>query len=206
MDGVILDSEGISDITWDKAAKDFNIKMTTEILNSCRGSNKNDILSNLSKIYGLDFDAESFLAKTGVYFSEIEKTKGIPLMPYAKETLQKLKPHYKIALASSTKGESVRRELSSNAVLDFFEPIISGELVTHSKPNPEIYLLACKKLGFSTKDCIAVEDSFNGIRSAHSAGLFTVMIPDKIAPTPEISALCDKIFPSLKDFSDFLLN
>ena len=50
MDGVILDSESLSDITWDKAAADFNIKMTADILNSCRGSNKNDILTILKNI------------------------------------------------------------------------------------------------------------------------------------------------------------
>ena len=204
MDGVILDSESLSDVTWDKAAADFNIKMTADILNSCRGSNKHDILIKLADIYGKDFDTNGFLARTGVYFDEIKDRDGIPLMPYAEQALSRLKKDYKIALASSTKGPVVRSELAAVNVLHYFESITTGEQVIHSKPNPEIYLMACKSIGLKPEECIAVEDSFNGIRSAKAAGLFTVMIPDKVQPTAEIKALCDKIFANLQDFTDFL--
>ena len=122
MDGVILDSESISDITWDKAAADFNIKMTADILNSCRGSNKNDILTILKNIYGKDFDADGFLARTGVYFDEIKNRDGIPLMPYAEQSLPLLQKKYRIALASSTKGPVVRSELAAVNVLQFLNP------------------------------------------------------------------------------------
>lgn len=205
MDGVIIDSESISDIVWEKAAVDFNIKMTIDILNSCRGSNKHDILIKLTNIYGQDFDANGFLARTGVYFDEIARTKGIPLMPYAQEALSLLKPKYKIALASSTKGDDVRSELSANGLLNFFETLTTGEQVVHSKPDPEIYLMACKSIGLDPKECVAVEDSTNGVKSASAAGLFTVMIPDKIQPTEEIKPLCNKIFPSLKEFTNYFL-
>ena len=205
MDGVILDSESLSDITWDKAAADFNIKMTADILNSCRGSNKNDILTILKNFYGNDFDANGFLARTGVYFDEIKNRDGIPLMPYAAQSLPLLQKKYRIALASSTKGPVVRSELAAVNVLHYFESITTGEQVVHSKPNPEIYLMACKSLGLPPAECIAVEDSFNGVRSAHAAGLFTVMIPDKVQPTEEIKSLYDKIFPDLKAFTDYLL-
>ena len=204
MDGVILDSESLSDITLNKAAADFNIKMTADILNSCRGSNKHDILIKLADIYGKDFDANGFLARTGVYFDEIKDSEGIPLMPYAEQALSRLKKDYKIALASSTKEPVVRSELAAVNVLHYFESITTGEQVIHSKPNPEIYLMACESIGLKPEECIAVEDSFNGIRSAKAAGLFTVMIPDKVQPTAEIKALCDKIFTNLQDFADFL--
>ena len=199
MDGVILDSESISDITWEQTAKEFNVQMTKEILNSCRGSNKNDILSKLSKIYGSDFDSEAFLNRTGVLFSQIETEKGIPLLPYAKEILSYLKPKYKIALASSTKGSTVQRQLQNCGVISFFEERITGEMVTHSKPNPEIYLMACKAIGLKPEECVAVEDSFNGIRSASAAGLCTIMVPDKVQPKKEIEILCWKVLKSLKE-------
>lgn len=199
MDGVILDSESISDITWEQAAKEFNVQMTKEILNSCRGSNKNDILAKLSKIYGSDFDSEAFLNRTGVLFSQIETEKGIPLLPYAKEILSYLKPKYKIALASSTKGSTVQRQLQNCGVISFFEERITGEMVTHSKPNPEIYLMACKAIGLKPEECVAVEDSFNGIRSASAAGLCTIMVPDKVQPKKEIEILCWKVLKSLKE-------
>lgn len=199
MDGVILDSESISDITWDKAACEFGVKMTADILNSCRGSNKNDILEKLAQIYGKAFDAEGFLDRTGELFTEIENTKGIPLMPYAKETLEALKPRFKIALASSTKGPTVERQLTATGVIQYFEKRITGEMVTHSKPNPEIYLMACNAIGLKPEECYAVEDSLNGVRSAAAAGLKTIMVPDKVQPTEEIKALCWKILKSLKE-------
>lgn len=204
MDGVILDSESISDITWDQAAKEFNIIMTNDILNSCRGSNKNDILSKLTNIYGPSFDAESFLSRTGELFNQIEQKDGIPLMPYAKEILEYLKPKYNIALASSTKGPTVLRQLTNCGVINFFEQRITGEMVTHSKPDPQIYLKACESINLQPQECIAIEDSLNGIKSAYNANLRTIMIPDKIQPTPEIIPLCWKILNSLKDLQNIL--
>lgn len=204
MDGVILDSESISDITWDKAAKDFNITMTSDILNSCRGSNKNDILAKLKNIYGPDFDSEKFLEQTGKYFEEIEFSKGIPLMPFAKQALETLKPKYKIALASSTKGSLVERQLTKAGVIEFFEKRLTGEMVTHSKPDPEIYLLACQAIGLKPEECYAVEDSLNGVRSAAAAGLKTIMVPDKVQPTQEIKDLCWKICNSLEEMVKIL--
>lgn len=204
MDGVLLDSESISDITWDQAAKDFNITMTADILNSCRGSNKTDIINKLHEIYGLSFNAESFLEKTGEYFTQIEMEKGIPLLPYVKETLEYLKPKYQIALASSTKGPTVERQLKNAGIIDYFQTRTTGEMVQHSKPNPEIYLMACKSLNISPENCIAVEDSFNGIKSAHNAGLKTIMVPDKVQPTEEIKKLCWKVCKSLKELTEFI--
>lgn len=204
MDGVILDSESISDITWDQAAKEFNVVMTSDILNSCRGSNKHDILKKLSKIYGTAFDAEGFLKRTGELFNEIEITKGIPLLPFAKEILEYLQPKYKIALASSTKGPTVERQLKNTGVLNFFEKRITGEMVVHSKPNPEIYLKACEAIGLTPEDCIAIEDSLNGVKSGYAAGIKTIMIPDKVQPTEEIKPLCWKILSSLKELKTFL--
>lgn len=204
MDGVILDSESISDITWDRAAKDFNITMTSEILNSCRGSNKNDILARLHTIYGNNFNADDFLDKTGEYFTEIENKDGIPLMPFAKEILEYLQPKYKLALASSTKGPTVERQLTAAGVIKYFEKRITGEMVEHSKPNPEIYLRACKAAGLEPDECAAVEDSLNGVRSASAAGLKTIMVPDKVQPTKEIAALCWKICRNLEELKTIL--
>ena len=71
----------------------------------------------------------------------------------------------------------------------YFSAIITGDQVEHSKPDPEIYLLACQALGTDPEHTIAVEDSRNGILSAHSAGMPVIMVPDMIPPTPELEAL-----------------
>ena len=173
MDGVLQDSETISDITWDMAAKEWGFENNFDVLQSCRGCNRHDIELKLKAFYGEDFDSHAFLERTGQLFHEIENTKGIPLMHYAKEILEYLKPRYRLALASSTRGVTVERQLRNAGVIDFFETRTTGEMVEHSKPNPEIYLMACKSIGMEPEECAAIEDSLNGIRSAHAAGLLS---------------------------------
>ena len=205
MDGVILDSESICDVVWEMAAKEKNLEDSSKVINMCRGTNTNDTILILKDFYGEDFDAKWFLERTSELFHEVEFSKGIPLMPYAKESLEKLQGRYRIALASSTRGPTVKRQLGAHNLLSFFETMTTGEMVEHSKPDPEIYLMACKSLGLAPSECIAVEDSFNGIKSAHAAGMKCCMIPDKIQPTDEIRSLCDYICKDLKDFCSKIL-
>ena len=204
MDGVILDSESISDITWKKAAEEKNLTINDEILNSCRGTNKNDTMSILKKFYGGDFDSEAFLERTSELFHEIEEKDASPQLHYAKEILESLKPRYRLALASSTRGPTVERQLRAAGVIDFFETRTTGEQVVHSKPNPEIYLMACKSIGIEPDECAAIEDSLNGIRSAHAAGLHPIMVIDKVQPTEEIKKMCEHIFDSLDGLKSVL--
>ena len=204
MDGVILDSETISDKTWAIAQDEMDVSTDKDYINMCRGSNRNDTLKILRDVFGQDFDADAFLNRATVLFHMYEDTQGIPLMPYAKQILEYLKPKYRLALASSTNGGAVERQLTTAEVIDFFETRTTGEMVEHSKPDPEIYLMACRSLGVSPEECVAVEDSPNGIRSAAKAGLKVVMVPDKVQPTEEIEALCWKICPTLKSLEEFL--
>ena len=204
MDGVLLDTESMSDKTWAMAAKDFNVTVTEEDLNKCRGSNKSDIIMILKGIYGNEFDAENFLCATGKYFHELEFSSGIPLMHYAKEILEYLKPKYHLALASSTSGPTVERQLRNAGLIDFFEKRITGDMVLHSKPDPEIYTMACSSINVAPANCLAIEDSPNGIRSANAAGMNVIMVPDRIKPTAELEELCWKILPSLEDLKTVL--
>ena len=204
MDGVILDSETICDKTWAITQKEMGVTTDKDYINMCRGTNHNDTLQILCQVFGADFDAEKFLQRSIELFKQIEETDGIPLMPYAKEILEYLKPKYTLALASSTSGRAVKRQLTNAGVIDYFKTRTTGEQVVHSKPDPEIYLMACRSIGLDPAECVAVEDSPNGIKSAHAAGIPVIMVPDKIKPTPELEAMCWKICPSLKSLAEFL--
>lgn len=204
MDGVILDSETISDRTWMTAAKERGLEINIDLINACRGTNKNDTLEVFRKHFGENFDGEGFLSRTSELFHQIEESEGIPLLPYAEEILEYLKPRYILALASSTKGPTVERQLRTAGVLDFFKTRTTGDMVVHSKPNPEIYLMACKSVGLKPEECYAIEDSLNGIKSAYAAGLKPVMVIDKIQPTEEIRKMCFAIFDSLEGLKSIL--
>ena len=204
MDGVILDSETISDKTWRITQDEMEVSTDKDYINMCRGSNHNDTLQILRDVFGKDFDSEAFLKRATELFHMYEETEGIPLMPYAREILEYLKPKYRLALASSTSGGAVERQLRNAGVIDFFETRTTGEMVVHSKPDPEIYLMACRSLGVEPHECVAVEDSPNGIRSAAAAGLKVIMVPDKIQPYPEIELLCWQVCITLKSLEEFL--
>lgn len=204
MDGVILDSETVSWRTWEIAAEEKGLKDIAVANSRCMGTNRNDTYAILKEIYGQAFDAEKFLERTFQLFYEIEEKDGIPAMPQAKQALEYLSKKYTLALASSTKQEAVYRQLKAIDVFRFFKTITTGDMVKHSKPDPEIYLKACQSLGLKPEECAAVEDSPNGIRSAYEAGLKAIMVPDKIQPNEEIQKKCWKILPSLKEISSIL--
>ena len=79
-----------------------------------------------------------------------------------------------------------------------FDAAVFGDMVTHAKPDPEIYLKACEKLGVKPSEAAALEDSPNGIRSAYAAGMYPIVIPDLVRPDEEIKSLstwqCESLF------------
>lgn len=204
MDGVLLDSETISWKTWEIAATEYKLTDIKKANSACMGANKNDTYAILRTFYGKDFPAEQFLARTSELFYQIEAKSGIPLMPYAKESLEYLSKKYILALASSTRKEAVFRQMKNAGLFDYFKTITTGDMVTHSKPDPEIYLIAAKSINVKPQEAVAIEDSPNGIKSAYNAGLCTIMVPDKIAPDSEIKQKSWKIISSLKEISNIL--
>lgn len=198
MDGVLFDTERLVTNCWHKAAKEWEIEEIDKVISQCMGLNENDTKEIFSKVYGKNFPFKEFKKVTSdLFMEEIEKN-GLPVMKGVYEILKYLKEkEYKIGLASSTKEKSVRRHLESAKILDYFEVIVSGDMVVHSKPHPEIYLLAIEKLKSEKEKTIAVEDSFHGITSAYRAGIKPVMVPDMVQPTEEIKKmlfyLCDDL-------------
>lgn len=203
MDGVLLDSETICDKSWKLAAKEYDFD-PSEIIKKCLGTNRQDTIRIISEDRGKDFPAEEYLNRANQLFHEIEFSSGIPLMPFVKETLEYLKSRYRLCVASSTRNESVTRQLTNAGIINYFETLTTGDMVVHSKPDPEIYLLACKSIGMNPQDCVAVEDSPNGIKSAFAAGLQTIMVPDKIQPSDELLPKITKLCKSLDDLRSFL--
>ena len=204
MDGVILDSESVCDKTWEAALAEEGFVDDKDAINKCRGTNYADTCKILHELYGSNFPAEKFMTRASELFHKVENEQGIPLLPYAEETLEYISAKYIVALASSTREASVRRLLKDKDVLGYFKTLTTGDMVSHSKPDPEIYRLACASIGLPPEVCVAVEDSPNGIKSAYAAGLKVVMVPDRIVPTKEIEKLCWKICPNLKELEKIL--
>lgn len=204
MDGVILDSERICQRAWEVAAKEYELQGSEKIIKKCLGTNKADSIRIIKEEYGQSFDSEAYLRRTSEVFHEIEENEGVPLKPYAEEILKYLQSKYRIALASSTRKETVERHLTEAGVINYFETITTGDMVKHSKPDPEIYLKACLSINVNPENCVAVEDSPNGLKSAKAAGITPIMVIDTVQPTEEIKSFCNYIFDTLNEIKIIL--
>lgn len=103
----------------------------------------------------------------------------------------------KTAVASSSPRNVVEHNLRAAGVRDFFDAVVTGDEVENSKPAPDIFLLAAKRIGVAPGRCCVFEDAFSGIVGASAAGMKAVLIPDQCPPTDEIRALCT-VYPDLR--------
>ncbi len=207
MDGVLFDTERLCKESWNIIAKEQNLDGIDEVLESCTGSNRQDTICIMKKAYGEDFDAIGFMDVCSKMNAKRVMEEGIPIKKGAKELLEFLKEeNYKIGLASSTRKLRIMENLKRSGFEDYFEITVGGDMVEHSKPNPDIYLLACKELCTNPTDTFAVEDSPNGIRAAHRAGMKPILVPDLIAPTEEILSLSVTCKENLLEVITYLKN
>ena len=205
MDGVLLDTESVCFECWKRAGEEWGLDDAEDAYRLCVGTNLNDTMAILHGRYGTDFDAQKFHARTGELFHVVEAEKGLALMPFVRECLDSLKARgYRLSVASSTRSEAVHRQLRAANIIEYFETITCGDTVEHSKPAPDIYLKACESLCLPPADCIAVEDSPNGVRAAQAAGMKCVMIPDQVQPTKEIRALAWRVAKNLGEMKKLI--
>lgn len=204
MDGVLLDTETISWKTWELAAEEFGMKNISAANARCMGANRADTYALLRNIYGKDFPSEKFIDRASELTTQIIQRNGIPLMPHAKEALEYLGQKYTLALASSTRKSVVQKQLTNIGIIKYFKTLTTGDMVEHSKPNPEIYLKALESINEAAENAVAIEDSPNGVNSAVNAKIRTIMVPDKIQPDEKLKAISWKILSSLTEIETIL--
>ena len=95
-----------------------------------------------------------------------------------------------MAVGTSMTRKEALHHLNRCEVEHFFRSVAARDDVARGKPHPDVHLKAMSALGFEARDCLILEDSFNGVRAAHATGAMVIMVPDVVAPTPEIAALC----------------
>lgn len=206
MDGILFDTENLFIKCWQQLAKEYKLENIEAVVKECIGTNEEKTKAIMKSYYGEEFDIAYYHGEAREAFLEYIEENGLPMKKGVRELLDYLKEcGYKIGLASSTRVAEVKRELKSVGIDQYFEVIVGGDMVKESKPKPEIYLLACEKLGVEPKETIAIEDSLNGIRAAYSAGMKPIMVPDIVQPTKEIEEILYQKLESLIEVRDFLL-
>ena len=205
MDGVLFDTQRIYYRTWFDVADRLGLSDITEPAKACIGTNRNYQYDVLKKYYGEYFPLQEFYSINDRLYTEYVEANGVPLKEGTIEILEFLKAdNAKVAIASSSRKQMIENHLSRHNMIGYFDEIVGGDMVEHSKPSPDIYLKACQVLGFDPSDCYAVEDSYNGLRAAYSAGLKPVMVPDMQPYNEEIAKIVFKKFDSLTDLRKYL--
>ena len=205
MDGVIFDTERLVIEFWKEVAKKHNIPNVEHTCIQCLGTNRVRTREIFLENYGADFPFDPYRAEVTELFNTHYKGVPLPTKPGVRELLSYLQEQdIKVGLASSTAQHLVRDEIGTAGLLPYFQTLVCGDMVEHSKPAPDIFLKACEILNANPTKSIAIEDSFNGIRSAHCAGMTPIMVPDQVQPTDEIRALAFHVMPSLLDVLNWL--
>ena len=201
MDGLLLDTERICRDCFLQAGKLVGVEIDLDVYHTCIGNPELITRAKLIAGHGDDFPYEEIRAIWWELYHEAAMSKPVPLKPGVESLLQAIADaNTPIALATSSRYQNALTKLGHAGLTDYFDLVVGGDQVSQGKPHPEIYLKAAGDLGKSPEDCIAFEDSENGVRAALAAGLHVIQVPDLVPPSADLKAAGHTIVDSLLDF------
>lgn len=207
MDGLLLDTEKLLVRFWQVAASEAGFNMTREIALNIRSMHRSFAVPYLKSVLGDNFDYAKTRARRMELMSDYLAENGLELKKGAKELLTYLnKNNIPAAVVTATDSERAEKYLKETGIFGYFERIISATMVKEGKPKPDIYLYAAEQLGLEPYECVALEDSPNGVKSAASAGCRTIMVPDLTEPDEELSGIIAARANSLEDVVEIIGN
>ncbi|MGN1147378.1 MAG: HAD family hydrolase, partial [Lachnospiraceae bacterium] len=172
LDGTLIDTEKYFKIFWPQAAKAFGYEMSEEQALALRSLGRPFAPALMKEWFGESFDYVAVREYRRKIMKEHLDKEGLELKPGAGEALSWLKQNgYTVALATATPADRASEQLREVGIDGYFTKIVSAAQVEKGKPAPDVYLYACRELGVQPADCLAVEDSPNGVMSAVAAGL-----------------------------------
>lgn len=207
MDGLMFDSERLVYNNWQKMMDESGYPYSIEDFKLTVGKRKAEVQHFYFDKYGKDFPYWEFSERGRKMYVDYVLQNGIPVKKGLYELLSYLKgENFKIALATSTSRQTSEMNLKSADVLNYFDELVCGDDVKNGKPHPEVFLTAATRLGIAPENCVAFEDSINGIKSANAAGMVTVMVPDFLQPTEEILPMINCLCKDLPESIEFIKN
>ena len=204
MDGVLMDSEPVWNSSWRKAVEELGYLFSQPFYDQCVGRNERDTRSLFMEHYGPGFPMDAAKDRmTGYYEQQIRE--GIPRKPGAAEILEGLKNKgIPLALATSTDRFHGEMALKTSGLFGYFDAMVFGNEVKSGKPDPEIYLTACRRLSMAPEQTYGVEDSYAGMRALRNAGMPALMVPDLYPANEEMREIACRVFATLVEAWAFL--
>ena len=207
IDGLMTDTERLFLTHWCQVMRELGYPEHREIVQHCAGLNYHDSLTYVRRRLGADFDYDGVLKRAAALSEAYCRSHGVPVKPGLYRLLDYLdEAHIPYDVATSTGYPVARRRLEDIGVWDRLKGVVTGDMVSRGKPDPELFLMACRLLSLPPEQCMVLEDSVHGILAAHRAGCMPVMIPDLHGPdeqtAPMLFALVnrlDQVIPILEE-------
>lgn len=200
MDGLMIDSERVTFECYQERLKDMNLTMDEEFYKTLLGKPIKGIYQRFYDVYGNDFPIQNVIQDVHQLMAERFETEGVPVKKGLVELLHYLKDNnYKTIVATSSNRDRVDKILAQAKITEFFDDSICGDEVTKGKPNPEVFLKSCQKLGVKVDEAIVLEDSEAGIQASYDANIKVICIPDMKYPEKQYE---EKTFKILKDLTE----
>ncbi len=205
MDGLLVDTESVyRDAMMEVAARhgrDLPLRVFLRMVGLPREGSRAEAMAH----FGDGFDYDLWIADVSeAAHARLEV--GVAIKTGVIELLDDLDAaRVPCAVATSSGHATVDLQLGPNGLLRRFQAVVAAGDYSRGKPAPEPFLEAARRLGVDPRDCLALEDSHNGVRAAHAAGMMTVMVPDLLEATEEMRDLCVTIARTLHDVRDLIV-
>jgi HAD superfamily hydrolase (TIGR01509 family) len=199
MDGLLVDTEVLYREAMSDAAASLGHELPQEVFLRMVGLTEALSRQVLLDHFGEDFDVDRYWQETIRLAHQLTEA-GVCLKAGVVELLDHLDlVNAPRAVCTSSPHWAVERNLGPHGLLQRFQAVVAKGDYAHGKPHPDPFLKAAERLGVEPQHCLALEDSHNGIRAAHAAGMMAIMVPDLLHPTEEIRGLCVRIAETLHE-------
>jgi HAD superfamily hydrolase (TIGR01509 family) len=206
LDGVLVDSEQVWDAARRRLTQDSGGRWSESATQDMMGMSSIEWSRYMHEELGVKMPPEEISAAVVARMEELYR-EHLPLIPGAREAVERVAARWPLGLASSANRPVIEVVLELSDLGGFFETTVSSEEVARGKPAPDVYFEAARRLRVDPTLCAAVEDSSNGILSAHATGMRVVAIPNRtFPPSEEALRAADAVIPSLKELQQEVID
>ena len=175
MDGVIIDSEPMHTQAAILALEKYGVTIALEYILDFVGSTTYYMCQKMIEDFHIDATPEELLAANNEAKESLLRESGFIVIPFITNLMRSLHQHgMKLIIASSSSAREIEEVLQTLHIEDYFDGYVSGTMVKSSKPAPDIFLEAARRLGIAPKECLVIEDSEHGVSAANAAGITCV--------------------------------
>ena len=201
LDGVLLDSEQVWDEAREQLAKERGGRWHENAQRDMMGMSSPEWSRYMHDVIGLPEPPEEISREVVERIAKLYR-EHLPVVPGAREAVERLAARWPLGLASSSNRELIDLALELLGVKHRFKATVSSEEVTRGKPAPDVYLEAARRLGVDPTHAAAIEDSENGIRDAKASGMRVIAIPNQhFPPADDALTQADVLLRSLEELT-----